>query len=199
MKAKKVDKIPLFGALKKLIGFPESSGSWFLMGDSGNGKSTFLMQLCSILCLWYKVDYYSFEEEDRGSMQELMAENKMSELKKGRFMLCCSYSFQEMKERLSAKRSAKICVIDSIQYFEITKKQYLQLLNQFPNKLFIINSHAKGKEPKGALADFIRFHSDLKLWAEGFKVFSTSRMSRGVITAAYTIWEEGANNYWNKI
>ncbi|WP_228235900.1 ATP-binding protein [Allomuricauda sp. M10] len=199
MKNRKVETIPLTGDFKKLIGSPECRGSWFLMGDSGMGKSTFLMQLAKELTKYHKVDYNALEEEDRGSMGELMAENRMTECRKGSFMLLTGWPIEDHVERLRQKRSARIVIFDSVQYLKMTISDYKALLAEFHNKLFIFNSHAEGRQPVGALAKKIRFDADVKLFAEGFKVTGRSRMSRGKLPDDYIVWQEGADKYWNKI
>ncbi|TLP81387.1 hypothetical protein [Maribacter sp. ACAM166] len=199
MNAKAVEIIPLAQNFKKLIGSPECRGSWLVWGDSGNGKSTFLMQTAKELAKYLKVDYNSLEEQDRGSMQALMAENRMEDCKKSHFMLLNGWQLPELRARLDKPRSAKVIIIDSVQYFTITITQYKQLLADYPTKLFIFNSHADGKYPKGALADKIRYDSDVKIRVQGFKAMSGSRMSRGKVTDDYIIWDEGANNYWKNI
>lgn len=199
MNKKKVETIPLTGDFKRLIGNPECRGSWFLMGDSGMGKSTFLMQLAKELAKYHKVDYNALEEEDRGSMQALMEENKMTECRKGSFMLLNGWPIEDHMERLRQKRSARIVIIDSVQYLKMTITDYKQLLAEFHNKLFIFNSHADGKQAVGALAKKIRFDADVKLFAEGFKVTSRSRMSRGKLPDEYIVWQEGADKYWKNI
>lgn len=199
MKVKIVERIPLPAEYKQLIGTPECRGSWFVWGDSGHGKSTFLMQLAKILSMYYKVDYVSLEEEDRASMQDLMAECKMAECRKGSFMLLPGYDLEAVNERISKPRSARIIIVDSVQYWNITTAEYKKLLADHPTKLFIFNSHADGKKPVGALGRNIKYDADVKLWVEGFRAFSRSRMSRGKITDAFTIWPEGAAKYWNNI
>lgn len=199
MKAKKVERIPLTADFKRLIGNPECRGSWFLMGDSGMGKTTFLMQLAKELAKHFKVDYNSLEEEDRGSMQALMNECKMHECKRGSFMLLNGWPMEEVRQRLDKKRSARIVIFDSVQYLKLTIPEYKQLLADYENKLFIFNSHADGKKAVGALAKKIRFDADVKLYAEGYKVSSRSRMNRGKLPDEYVVWEEGARAYWNKI
>jgi hypothetical protein len=194
-----IQTIPLAQNFKKLIGTPECRGSWLVWGDSGNGKSTFLMQTAKELAKYLKVDYNSLEEEDRGSMQKLMQENKMEDCKKGHFMLLNGWQLAELRARLDKPRSAKVVIIDSVQYFTLTIAQYKELLEDYPSKLFIFNSHADGKYPKGALADKIRYDSDVKIRVQGFRAMSGSRMSRGKVTEDYVIWELGAANYWNKI
>ena len=44
--AKKRNLMPFEGVWLDIIGRPELAGSWFIYGSSGNGKTTFVLQLC---------------------------------------------------------------------------------------------------------------------------------------------------------
>lgn len=43
------------GEWKEAFGEPERTGVWFIWGNSGNGKSSFVMQLCKYLCEFERV------------------------------------------------------------------------------------------------------------------------------------------------
>ena len=75
----------------------------------------------------------------------------------------------------------------------MTKKEYQSLKEEFPNKLFIFISHADGKNPKGALANFVKYDADLKIRVEGYKAMCLSRL--GGDKEPYIIWAEGAAQY----
>ena len=49
----------------------------------------------------------------------------------------------------------------------MTYKDYIQLKEEFPDKLFIFISHARGKNPKGDAATSVMYDADLKIWVEG--------------------------------
>ncbi len=57
------------GEWKEAFGEPERTGVWFIWGNSGNGKSSFVMQLCKYLCEFERVAYDSLEEGDSLSIQ----------------------------------------------------------------------------------------------------------------------------------
>lgn len=192
---KKFIELPLKGKWKDLIGTPERSGSWFIHGLSGHGKTTFCMQLAKYLTQFGKVEYNTLEEGARKSMQDAIRDNRMDQCRKGAFKVLNKMEIKELKERLRRPRSAKIVFIDSVQYTFLDKRGYKALQREFPEVLFIWVSHARGKEPLGALADAIKYDADVKIHVFGFKAFSKSRMSRGKMTEAYTIWEEGAREY----
>lgn len=192
---KKFTELPLEGKWKDLIGLPERSGSWFIWGQSGHGKTTFVMKLAKYLTQFSKVEYDTLEEGARKSMQEAVIDNRMHECRKGSFKILNKLSIEELRERLQRRKSAKIMIIDSVQYAFIDKKTYKALQREFPDVLFIWISHAEGKQPLGAVAKAILYDSDVKIHVEGFKAFSKSRMSRGTVTKPFVIWEEGAKDY----
>lgn len=47
--------------------------------------------------------------------------------------------------------------------------------SRFPRKLFIFISHADGKNPKGGVADSIRYDCSCKIYVEGFRAVAASR------------------------
>ena len=76
---------------------------------------------------------------------------------------------------------------------------YIKLLANFQNKLFIFVAHEKNKEPQGAIAEYIRYNSDIKIRVEGYKAFFTTRYEdseKGEGGKDFIIWEKGANEYW---
>lgn len=192
---KKFTELPLEGKFKDLIGSPERSGSWIIWGLSGMGKTTFNMQLAKHLTKFGKVEYNTLEEGTRKSMQLAVKENRMHECRKGSFKILNKLSIPELKDRLRMHKAAKIVFIDSAQYTFLDKRGYKELQREFPNVLFIWVSHAKGKEPYGALAESIRYDADVKIHVHGFRAYSKSRLNRGTVSKPYTIWEEGAKDY----
>lgn len=197
LRRKKFNEMNLPTDFKKLLGTPERSGSWIVFGESGQGKSSFLMQLSKALTPFGRVAYNSLEEGARKSMQDLMNDFSMDKVK-SRFVILDRESIKDLIVRLGKQRSPDIIIIDSVQYSFLTKSAYKDLINQFPGKLFIFSSHAKRKEPAGAIGQAILFDADIKIRIEGFKAFSKSRVSRGTLPTPFVIWEEGAKKYWNE-
>ena len=71
----------------------------------------------------------------------------------------------------------------------------LKMKQEFPKKLFIFTSQADGKNPKGRSAVSVMYDASLKIWIEGYRAFSKGRYI-GDNGGIFTIWDEGANNYW---
>lgn len=180
------------GEFKESFGTPERSGIWIIWGNSGNGKTRFSMQLAKYLTKFGRVAYNTLEEGARKSMQLAVVETNMREVSK-HFIILDREPIMELKERLRKRKSPDIIIIDSYQYTGLTKREYVELKEEFGNKLFIFISHAEGKNPEGRTAKFVRYDADVKIRVEGYKAFPVSRYGGG---EPYTIWHEGAEQYY---
>lgn len=181
------------GQWKDAFGEPERSGVWFIWGNSGNGKSSFVMQLCKELSRFDRVAYDSLEEGDSLTMKQSLMRHKMYECGR-RFSLLNAEPMEDLKRRLEKRKSFNIVVIDSFQYTQMSYRDYIKLKEMFRNKLLIFISHAKGRAPRGGAAESVMYDASLKIWVEGFKAFSKGRFFGP--TGEYTIWQEGADRYW---
>lgn len=174
------------------FGSPETVGVWFIWGNSGNGKSSFVMQLCKELCKYGKVLYNSLEEGDSLTMQNSLKRHGM--MKVNRRLNITSESITVLSKRLEKRRSPEFVVIDSFQYAQMSYRQYIKFKEKHKNKLIIFISHADGKSPSGRSAKSVMYDAALKIWVEGYKAFSKGRFIGS--TGTYTIWDKGAEKYW---
>ena len=185
---KKYETFPFEKKWKDAFDTPECSGVWFIWGNSGNGKTSFVMQLCKELCKYDRVAFNSLEEGTCLTVQNNLKRFGMAEV--NRRLSLIKEDIPALKERLRRHKSFNIVVVDSIQYTQMTYKDYIRLKEEFPDKLFIFLSHARGKNPKGDTATSVMYDADLKIWVEGYVAYSKGRY-RGE-TGQYTIWEAGA-------
>lgn len=130
------------GALQEAFGQPEQNGVWFIWGRSGNGKTSFVLQLCKELTRYGKVAYDSLEEGDSLTMQNALMRVGMGDV--GRRFILLNESLKELDTRLKRRRSPDIVVVDSFQYAHIDLKQYEEFIDQHKNKLIIFVSQADG-------------------------------------------------------
>lgn len=177
------------------FGSPESCGTWFVWGASGNGKSSFMMMLARELARNQKVLYNSLEEGTSLSFMHLLERYSMQD---------CGSQFQvvtegpeELVERLSKRRSPRVVIIDSWQYTGMDYRHYRQLVKKYPRHLFVISSQVMGKSGSKLIGDSaprVQFDAMLKIWVEGYRAHSKGRFvgERGWIN----IWEDGAKQYW---
>lgn len=181
------------------FGKPELRGAWLIFGGSGCGKTTFVMQVCKYLTRFGRVAYDSLEQGLSLSLQRAWERVNMQEVG-NQIILLNKEQLKDLCVRLRKKQSPDIIVIDSVQYLSrFNKDQYQALLNEFRNKLFIFVSQERNREPKGMMADHIRYDSDIKIRVEGYKAFVTTRYELpelGEGGADFVIWEKGAQAYW---
>jgi len=190
----KFNELPFDGEWAAFVGTPEIAGSWLVWGESGNGKTRFALQLCKYLAKFCRVAYNSMEEGASKSMKKAFREVGMAEVKR-RVILLDNEPIDELKERLRKRRSPDVIVLDSVQYSGMNYRDYTAIRREFTDKLFILISHADGKNPAGRTAKSIRYDAFVKVRIEGYRAFALSRYGGG---EPYTIWPKGARNYYNE-
>ena len=184
---------PFEGEWEAAFGRPDRTGTWIIWGESGNGKSTFVMKLAKYLCRWCTVAYDSLEESTGLSFQNTLNRERMEEVNR-KFKILARESMDSLSERLSKRRSPDVVIIDSFQYSGLTYASYKALKEKHRNKLLIFVSHCEGEKPEGRAAKKVAYDADVKIFVRGFRAISKGRF----ITKPgnhYTIWEEGAAQY----
>lgn len=183
------------------IGRPELRGVWIIWGGSGSGKTTFTLMLCKYLAGFGRVAYDSLEQGLSLSLQKAWERVDMAEAGT-RVILLDKEELPELRKRLEKRKSPDIVIIDSLQYLEgFNLKVLKKLKNDYPGKLFIFISQAdkRNVDPDGNMAKKVRYDAEVKIRVEGYKAFVTSRYEdseKGEGGADFTIWEEGAAQYW---
>ena len=185
------------GAWLASIGMPVLRGTWLIYGGSGSGKTSFCLQLAKYLSQFGRVLYNSLEQGLSPTMQAAWIAGGMDEAGR-RVKLLDRESYDELFARLAKRQSPEIVIIDSINYLRGIRLCDYQLLSQrYRKKLFVVVAHEKGGEPKGALAQAIRYDADVKIRVEGYRAMVTSRYATGEVGGDdYIIWEDGADAYW---
>lgn len=190
LESKKMATMAFEGAWQALMGQPERSGSWLIWGNSGNGKTSFALQLAGYLTRFGRVAYNSLEEGISESLKRSVKINGLVGIKN--LILLDKEPLDELTERLERPKSPAIVIIDSIQYTGLNYREYKNLRDSFRNKLFVFVSHAEGREPAGRTARSIRYDANVKIYIEGYVAYAVSRYGGG---KPYVIWEQGADNY----
>lgn len=187
------------GAFLASFGRPELRGAWIIYGGSGCGKTTFVLQVCKYLTRFRRVAYDSLEQGLSLSLKRAWERVGMAEVG-NRIILLNKEGLKDIRLRLSKKRSPDVIVIDSVHYWlGLKMSDYINLRNDFPDKLFIFVCHEKHGLPDGKIAEKIRYDSEIKARVEGYKAFITSRYEiaeLGEGGADFVIWEQGAQEYW---
>lgn len=173
------------GQWKLSFGYPERNFRALIYGESGNGKTDFTMKWTKYLAQFGQVDYYSFEEGESATIKEAFERNKMIDVA-GKVMLCYEFTLDEMIERLSKQgNKTRFVVIDSRDYLGLTKQQYIDLIERFPRKAFIIVCWMEANKPKGKYAKDLLYMVDIKIKVENYKAYPRCRFGGNAIFDFY--------------
>lgn len=183
------------GKWAEVFGQPERAHSWSIWGQSGSGKTTFNMQLTKYLSSFERVLYNSLEE---GLSKSIVSAYSRAGITRRDKVLLTADTMSELEERLLKDKSPNIAIIDSVKYTRFRWADYERFCSLFDKKLLIWIMHAKGKEPKGSLAQDIRYDSFVKVYTEGYRAFVTSRYTEGG-DGFMDIWAEGARAYYGEL
>ena len=132
----KKETYPFEGAWEEAFGCPEKNGVWFVWGNSGNGKTSFMLQLCKALSHFGRVAYDSLEEGASLTMKNALMTAGMQDVAR-RFVLLDRENMQLLSARLGKHKSPDIVVIDSFQYTKMSFKDYEAFKERHGNKLLI--------------------------------------------------------------
>jgi hypothetical protein len=174
---------------------PETTGVWFIWGNSGNGKTSFILQLIKVLSGFFKILFNSREEGTTHTLRKSFEDFNMKDAR-GK-LLVVNESIEDLKIQLRMKKSPHVVIIDSFQYMQMSYRDYLDFKEEFETKkLIIFISHADGKMPAGRSAKSVMYDAKLKIFTEGYRAFSKGRYigSKG----HYDIWPERARTYFGK-
>lgn len=188
---KSYDVYTIEGKWLESFGSIEKNFKMSITGDSGHGKTELVVQFVKELVLKNKtkVDYISFEQGHSKSLQDAIVRNNMDEVK-GKVMFLTGGSFDEVLERLKRRGSARVVVIDSQDYAELSTKQFKLLVKLFPKKSFIVTSWAKKDKPKNQAARDIEFMCCIKVLVKNFKAMPRSRFGGN---QPFIIWDKKDN------
>lgn len=186
----KIPRYEFSGRWKACLGNPARSGVWIIWGASGNGKSSFVMQLAKYLCTFGRVIYDSLEEGTSLSFQMSIRRHGMYEVRK-RLLILDREPMDQLSERLERRGSPGVVIIDSFQYTELSYPTYKAFKERHAKKLLIFISHAEGLHPAGRTARKVEFDADVKIMVSCFKAWCKSRFLEQP-GEPYIIWEEGA-------
>lgn len=177
------------GKWKEAMGDPELKGCWTIWGASGQGKTRFLLQLTKyLMSKGIKVAYNSLEEGLSDTFKRAIIDSGVSAENKTNFQLWDKAQLPEILERIKIQRCPRVIIIDSVQFLDgVTKSDLSEMIDNNPRKLFVFVSHAAGRQPLGALANSLRYKSDIKMYVDDFYNHITSRYSG---RAVFDIWPE---------
>lgn len=187
---KKFESITIQEEWKKHLGSPQLGNSqWIVYGDSGHGKTSYLLQLVKMLCVFYRVHYNTLEEGMKKSFKMALERSNIKSVK-SQFVFS-QETLEELTIRLDRPRQPRIVIIDSVQYFfrGCKAQDYFDFISKFPNTTFIWVSGIEGSKPKGAVANEIYYDCDIRVKVENFEAIMEK--NRFEAYGSHIIWEEG--------
>lgn len=182
------------GPFKDSFGKPERNAIWMVWGQSGNGKTRFLLILTKYLSRFGDVAYNSLEEGDGESFAKALRETDMLQVD-GKFRLIDMEMPDEFRDRLAKKKAAQFGVWDSVQYAGFDYQYYKDMKKLLRKKSLLFISHAQGNNPLGRTAEAIRYDAGIKVHVIGYVAKVVSRYGGN---KPFIIWEDGAKKYWGK-
>lgn len=189
------ETLPFEGDWLAAFGTPERTGVWCVWGRSGSGKTSFVLQLCKELCRYGRVAYDSLEEGASLTMQNAFRRAGMQDVARRLVLLDCE-DMATLSARLRKRRSPDFVVIDSLQYTQMTYKDFVELKERHRDKLLIFISQARGTLPSSRVGVSVMYDASLKIWVEGYRAFSKGRFYGNL--GYYTVWPERASEYWGR-
>jgi hypothetical protein len=185
---KKFKQLEFEGEWERSFGKPEKNFRTLIYGLPKNGKTEFCIKLSKYLTGFTKVYYNSYEQGISKSLQDALKRNNMRDVS-GKIIFGDGERFEQMKARLSKKNSPGACFIDSLDYMKLGTEQYQDLVNSFPNKIFIIICWARGSKPAKQAALDIEYMVDVIVKVKDFKAYVASRFGG---CEPFVIWDKGA-------
>lgn len=154
-------------------------GSIIVWGDSGQGKTSYCLQLLKALCQ-QKIRCLYVTMEEGYSLSFKMACMREGVIDNRYFYVSDEQTLDALEPLLKSQRAPKAIVIDSIQYGGFSYDDYKKFITNHSDKLLIFISHlGGGREPDGATAINIKYNSNVKVFVEGHQAFPMSRFGGG--------------------
>lgn len=193
--------IPWEGEWRDVFGQPDITDTWIIHGPSAGGKSSFTMQLAKKLCEYGGVLYVSLEEKLSMSFQQRIRRYHMDEVQT-KFRIIDDGDFEELRERLHKRKSARFVIIDSFQVAQqVAGWDYPQaaaLIEEFPRKSFIFVSQEQKGEPLGKGAVRLKYLAGVKVRVKGYEAVCQGRFIEEA-GATFKVWQDGLIQTSNNI
>ena len=195
---KKFKLLGIKGKWAETLGSLPKNFVGIVYGNSGNGKTEFLIQLAKYLCKFGKVAWVSYEQGHGYDLQRAVDRNDMQDVA-GKFIIVDPIArrnpkktlFEELMSQIGKRNSPQFFIIDSYDYVRFTQEEYQQLKEAFGHKKGIIFiSHEHGGKPKRAVAQHIEYDGGFSLQVKKMIAYPIKNRFGGF--EPYVIWEERA-------
>lgn len=179
--------------LRAAIGPAQRGGNWCIKAPSFHGKTNAEIQFIKDLALFQKVGFNSVEEGFNMAMQAALRRHNMAEVNHN--MVLASEDFGTWSARLKNRQGPKVWFVDSLQCFDMDKRDFMRIRANYPNILFVFVTQVDSKGvPVTAMGRTAWSLADIKIEVKGKEAFIENRNDGQFRT--YTIWEEGSDAYY---
>lgn len=169
--------IPFQGEWQRAFGNPTFGKSWFIDGDSANGKSVLVMMLSKQFCsMGKRVLYDALEEYQTSSFKDRVILLNMAEVKS--YFNVVREQPDELRERLKKTRKNRrpdVIILDSVQYLKVRKDKLFSLFDDYPEITWVVISQSEKGNPRGALAVDCQFEAYIKIHVDQYKAYFKGR------------------------
>lgn len=186
-----VTRLDWSGEFLNAFGRPQDRGLWFVWGDSGSGKSSFVMQLAKAMSCMFPTLYNLLEEEPDDS--DYIDRTKLFNMQdvKDNFHTANYTTLEELDAYCEKRNSKKVIIIDSIVYLTKDWEAWFAFKKKWEKKkILIVVGHAKGKNPKTEFEDKIMFDAKMKIFITGYLAICKGR-TIGKNGGKYIVYQEG--------
>lgn len=152
------------------LGVPQlGNSSWAICGASGDGKTSYALQIVKEIAKTQKVHYNTLEEGTKKGFKMALERENIKAIK-SKFTYE-KESLEQLTARLKRPKQPKIVVIDSAQYFFRRKNtnHFIEFIEQFKNTTFIWICQMESGKVKGSVASDIVFESDIVIDVQDFE------------------------------
>lgn len=185
LREKKFKTYAFDGVWLETMGTPEVNNLIIVYGREKHGKTTFALMFAEYLSNFEKTLYVSAEEGLKKTFVDTI--KRVGIDSKNKALHYMEYTpIDELDEKLSKRKSAKIIFIDNVTVFrdELKNGVLRKFLRKHNDKLFVFLAHQEDttEEPYTATAKMIKKLADMIVRVEGLSCFISGRCPGGVLT-----------------
>lgn len=157
--------LTLSPAWQAFLGNVPASGRFNILvaGPSGTGKSVFCLGLAKEFSRHGDVLYVCAEESTKAGTVQIRA--RLMKIRSSRILMCETTRYDDVRRALRTY-GCRFCFIDSIQELDVDNKVVQDLMNEFPDVIFIFVAQVDWTEKHSLGSSTWRHRVDIRLWTE---------------------------------
>lgn len=171
--------MPLEGMWLRVLGKQTREGCWIIYGAEKNGKTSFALMLANYLSTIENVLYISGEEGTGYTFTDACVRSGINS-DNNRIHYLGYMSIDELKSQVFSNRKCeRIVFIDNITVYknELKDLAIKELMDQYPNTLFIFLAHEENREPSTAPGELCKKLAKVIIHITGLVAIVTARGS----------------------